>query len=119
MSLIVLTAEKNPMIPGQERWFYIHPNDGSCEFFIPAGAAAICVKPLLGKFKENSPYIISNYDHEHGWISIALEEDVYKMPLYLFARHFDAEAFVRRLDKKMPEELFNPIRFEKTWKDKE
>lgn len=93
--LIVLEAQKYPMIPNEETWFYIHPNDASYEFFIPVGAAGICVKPLIGKFKEGKPYPIINYDKEHGWISVKLGEDIYKMPLYLFCRHFDAEAFVR------------------------
>ena len=100
MPLVVLRSEDYPMIPGEESWFYIHPNDANYEFFIPVGAAGVCIKPLLGQFKNNIPYSIVNYDSENGWISIQLKEDTYKMPLYLFCRYFDAEAFVRKEKKR-------------------
>ena len=113
--LIVLSAEEYPMVPGVERWFYIHPNDANCKFFVPAGAAAVCTKPLLGKFMGGKPYRIVNYDEEHGWISVLFieNEDVYKMPLYLFARHFDAEAFVKRENSEVRESIPAPISYYK------
>jgi len=100
--LKVLKAVDYPMIPGQERWFYVDPNNSYCEFSVPQNAAAVCVQPLLQKFEVNKAYQISDYDRENGWVSVwagsETGDDVYRMPLYVFARYFDAEAFVRRAD---------------------
>jgi hypothetical protein len=94
MSLIVLDPIEYPLKKG-EKWFYVHPNDVNLELFIPAGAAAVCKNDLIGIFSKNTPYRIVNYDSTHGWVSVSIDnEKVYKMPVYLFARHFDAEAFV-------------------------
>jgi len=98
MTLVVLKPEDYPMLVGQENWFLIHPNNIDCEFCVPVGAAAVCKQPLLGIFHKNLPYPLVNYDKDHAWITVQLSPEVfYKMPLYVFARHFDAEAFVRRV----------------------
>ena len=101
-NLIVIRPEDYPMVPGKETWFLVHPNNAYCEFAIPAGAAAICTKNFLKKFEFGKPYSIANWDRDHGWISVqyksAQVDEVIKMPLYIFARYFDAEAFMRRAD---------------------
>jgi hypothetical protein len=78
-----------------ENWWWIHPNDGRWEMVVPLGAGAICTKKLKGIFSESKPYQVVEVDDIQGWISLQAGDDIYKMPRYLFVRHFDAEAFIR------------------------
>jgi len=77
-----------------ESWWIVHPNYSKCEFKIPEGGAAICVVPFL-HFSYGTAYNISANDAANGWITIDSSAFTTKMPYYIFARYFDAEAFIR------------------------
>ena len=80
-----------------ESWWVIHPNSGEAELSIPVGAPAVCTKDFLDIFKKNAPYRIAHVDDSQGWISIESPVgEVVEMPRYIFARHFDAVAYIRR-----------------------
>lgn len=77
-----------------ESWWLVHPNNAQCEFRIPSGAITVCTQNLFDIFKENKVYSVISSDNHNGWVVVAGPEDLYEMPQYLFARHFDAEVFV-------------------------
>jgi hypothetical protein len=93
MKFIKINPLEFSIEPG-ESWWPIHPNNANCEFNAPVGAVTFCMKSLLD-FKAGTVYTIVGNDSNHGWITVACTEEVIEMPYYLFARHFDAEAFVR------------------------
>jgi len=86
-----------------ESWWIVHPNNATCEFRIPSGAITVCTKDFLEVFKQNVAYNVISTDNHNGWVTIEGGGDLYEMPQYLFARHFDAEAFV--IGAARPEEL--------------
>lgn len=78
-----------------ESWWIVHPNTAGCEFRLPAGAVTVCIKDLLlDVFRQNVAYNVISTDNHNGWIVVEHNGDLYDMPQYLFARHFDAESFV-------------------------
>ena len=76
-----------------ESWWVVHPNTGTSEFRIPHGGITLCTKDFL-TFKQNIVYSIVGYDNHNGWVSVVEGNILYDLPQYLFARYFDAEAFV-------------------------
>jgi len=91
-----------------ESWWIVHPNYSKCEFKIPEGGAAICIVPFL-HFKHGVAYSIVDNDENNGWLSIDSSAFTTRMPYYIFARYFDAEAFIRgtvgdprELDRAVP-----------------
>ncbi len=87
----------------EESWWIVHPNNASCEFRIPSGAVTVCTKDLLEIFKKNMAYNVISADNHNGWVVVEGGGDLYEMPQYLFARHFDAESFV--IGSARPEDL--------------
>jgi hypothetical protein len=77
-----------------ESWWIVHPNNGTSEFVAPVGAIAFCTEDFLS-FGCGTVYSILNNDSDNGWITLASYSHIVEMPYYVFARHFDAEAFVR------------------------
>jgi len=77
-----------------ESWWVVHPNLSNCEFKVPNGAITVCTSDFLC-FSANTAYTILGNDSNNGWITLQGTNSVWEMPYYLFARHFDAEAFVR------------------------
>lgn len=83
----------HPIQPG-ESWWVVHPNMGNVEFCVPTGACAICTKPLY-HFEQGTVYEATEVNNQTGWITIRSTDWIAEMPFYVFARYFDAEAFVR------------------------
>jgi len=81
-----------PLIRG-ESWWVVHPNRGDCEFKVPSGAITVCIESFLC-FLEGKVYSILSNDAHNGWVAVASKEEIIEMPHYVFARYFDAEAFV-------------------------
>ena len=108
MSYIKLDPMNYPLLL-DENWWVIHPNNGDYELKIPVGAPAVCKLAFPGtgpeskSFKVAVPYRILSMDDHEGWILISAGgNDIYEMPQYVFARHFDIVAFVRPTYKKPP-----------------
>lgn len=113
MKVVKLDPLQFPKEPN-ESWWPVHPNNANCEFNAPVGAITACLKSFLD-FKAGVVYTIVGNDSSHGWISVACTEEVVEMPYYLFARHFDAEAFVRHVAMK-PQYTIQ-LQPEQQWKD--
>jgi len=84
---------KYPLKEG-ESWWIVHPNQKGVEFKVPSGGVTVCTSDFLD-FKQNTVYTILGNDPHNGWITLQSSIEVVEMPYYLFARYFDAEAFVR------------------------
>lgn len=93
MKVIKLDPHDYPLVEG-ESWWVCHPNEGNSEFVAPAGAITVCLKGFLD-FEGGKVYSILRSDDNSGWISLGCSSEVVEMPYYVFARYFDAEAFVR------------------------
>lgn len=89
-----------------ESWWVVHPNSGNVEFFIPNNAAAVCTSSFM-VFNALSAYDIIFHDRENGWVTVVGNDTLYEMPEYIFARHFDAEAFIRSAKSLSTEEIEN------------
>jgi hypothetical protein len=76
-----------------ESWWIVHPNTRGSEFKIPSGAVTACTTDFLG-FKAGTVYPVLEIPAEKGWVGVKREQAIYLMPEYVFARYFDAEAFV-------------------------
>jgi hypothetical protein len=98
MKVLKLDPQQFPK-EANESWWPVHPNNAAAEFRAPVGAVTVCLKSILD-FKAGTVYTIVGNDEHHGWISLACTEEVVEMPYYLFARHFDAEAFVRNVNMR-------------------
>lgn len=85
-----------------ESWWIVHPNIATAEFRVPMGAITICTQNFV-PFEQNMVYSILGVDNHSGWITLCCGDVVYDMPQYVFARYFDAEAFV--VGRATPEEL--------------
>lgn len=85
-----------------ESWWVVHPNRNGCEFRVPMGAVSPCCSSI-GPFEIQKAYSVISCDNHNGWVTLRCGDDLYDMPQYLFARHFDAEAFV--VGTASPEEL--------------
>jgi hypothetical protein len=82
-----------PLKPG-ESWWIVHPNIATAEFRIPSGAITACIQDLIDIFKQGTVYSVISADNHNGWVTVAGGKELYDMPQYIFARYFDAEAFV-------------------------
>jgi len=87
-----------------ESWWIVHPNYSKCEFRIPEGGVAICMASFM-HFRYGVAYGITANDASNGWITISSSAFTTKMPYYIFARYFDAEAFIRG--------IVDPMEFDK------
>lgn len=92
MRRLKIDPQQHPIQKG-ESWWVVHPNTAGSEFRIPSGAITVCLEDLL-IFKKDIAYNVVALDAHNGWITVEGSGDLYEMPQYLFARHFDAEAFV-------------------------
>ena len=92
-NLVTVSPEDYP-IKKKESWWVVHPNNGNVEFSAPVGAITLCREGFLS-FKKGTVYSITSNNEQTGHITLTNKEDVVKMPYYVFARFFDAEAFVR------------------------
>ena len=100
MQRIRIEPQKYPIKKG-ESWWVVHPNTAGAEFRIPNGAITVCLHDFE-IFKQNIAYSVISLDAHNGWIIVEGGGDLYEMPQYLFARNFDAEAFV--VGRPTPEE---------------
>lgn len=91
MNYIVIDPKDYPLLQ-EENWFIVDPNNIECKFEIPEGSFCCCTKEFRG-FSEGTLYLISQ--HSMGWITVVSPREVVKMPEYLYARHFDAETYVK------------------------
>lgn len=102
----------------EESWWIVNPNTPNCEFYAPTGAMAFCIKDFTvplereNTFVEGTLYYVRMIDVNTGWIAIGTTEEIIEMPFYVFARHFDAEVFVRGIptrteQRKIDLENFN------------
>ncbi len=76
-----------------ESWWIVHPNIATAEFRVPGGAITVCLKDFRD-FQQNVAYSVVAADNHNGWVTVASDSGLHDMPQYLFARYFDAEAFV-------------------------
>ena len=90
MKSVFIDPTEFPRLPG-ESWWVVHPNSAGAQFCIPVGAVTPCIKDFK-EFKEGVVYSIA--EGQKGWVVVTVNSTPYHMPQYLFARHFDAEAFV-------------------------
>jgi len=77
-----------------ESWYIVHPNNRNAEFCVPAGGITVCTTDFYN-FSQNTVYSIVGDDSHNGWIQVESINEIVEMPYYVFARYFDAEAFVR------------------------
>jgi hypothetical protein len=93
MKVIRLDPQDHPLNKG-ESWWIVNPNNGNAEFVAPSGAITVCLECFL-TFEEGYVYPVLNNDTNNGWITLGCHSVIVEMPYYVFARYFDAEAFVR------------------------
>ena len=77
-----------------ESWWVVHPNSPNTEFKIPAGGITVCIQDFMG-FVKNIAYTILGDDSHNGWVTVQSSYEIVEMPYYVFARYFDAQAFIR------------------------
>jgi hypothetical protein len=93
MRHIRIDPKEFPIKPS-EGWWVVHPNTPNCEFRVPSGAVTVCKEDFCAVFKKNTVYDVVAQDKYNGWVTVAGGGHLYAMPEYVFARYFDAEAFV-------------------------
>lgn len=93
MNRVRIEPMDHPLREG-ESWWVVHPNYKNCEFIVPSGAAAVCQKGFVDFLPGRAYSIVSN-DRENGWLTVHGINGLVEMPYYIFARHFDSEAFIR------------------------
>ncbi len=95
MKVIEIDPHDYPIRKG-ESWWLVHPNTKNSEFFVPSGAIAFCKRAFIaGDFKANTVYTVTGNKPNEGYLTVMSKSSVVTMPYYVFARYFDAEAFVR------------------------
>lgn len=99
MDYIKINQELFPREKG-EGWWIVHPNQSGVEFRAPVGSHTMCISEFLG-FAEGILYPIVDNNTTSGWITVKNKQQTVEMPYYLFARHFDAESFVRNANMAM------------------
>jgi len=77
-----------------ESWWIVHPNQSKSEFKVPAGGITVCIEDFES-FTQSVAYTVLGDDPHNGWITVKSLTEIIEMPYYVFARYFDAEAFVR------------------------
>lgn len=90
--LISVDTTEEPMRQG-ESWWVVHPNAGGAEFKVPHDAMTLCIQEYRS-FREGRMYSVISCDTNTGWIVIQSLSEIVRMPLYIFSRYFDSEAFV-------------------------
>jgi len=108
MKKIRLSPIDYPLKEG-ESWWVVHPNTSRCEFKVPSGAVTVCTDSFLD-FTQSTVYTILGDDPHNGWITLGCSTGVMEMPYYIFARHFDAQAFIRGV--ATPDELDGAVPFD-------
>jgi hypothetical protein len=93
-----------------ESWWIVDVNNKFLEFKAPVNAFALCVNNVE-EFQKGTLYKIVANEEDHGYISLSVFNNVYKMPYYLFARHFDAEAFVKNMSYQLPKRKVGEVEF--------
>jgi len=91
---VCIEPEEFPIKEG-ESWWVVHPNQSTCVFKAPVTAMAFCLQDLRDLFKSGTVYTIVKNDEHGGWITLRSGVRYIEMPYYVFARYFDAEAFIR------------------------
>lgn len=91
MNRITIQPKEHPRKVG-ESWYVVHPNSRGCEFRIPYGAVTGCLEDFQ-KCKQGVLYSVLSTGNS-GWVAVKTADVIYEMPEYVFARYFDAEAFV-------------------------
>ena len=97
--VIQIDPRQYPLKTG-ESWWVVHPNSGGSEFKIPHKAVTVCTENFL-QFKSGTVYAVT--EGKSGWVDVWTTDFKCEMPQYIFARHFDAEAFV--VGRARPDEL--------------
>ena len=92
-TVVTLNPTDFPMQKG-ESWWIVSPNNGNAEFDAPIGSWTLWNEQVLG-FSPGTMYEITDNEKDSGWITVGSKETCARMPYYVFARHFDAECFVR------------------------
>lgn len=92
MSRVRVDPMEYPLEKG-ESWWIVHPNTRAAEFRVPTGAITACLDGFL-EFYVGKVYNVVSCDNHNGWVTLICGTTIYDMPQYLFARKFDAEAFV-------------------------
>jgi hypothetical protein len=91
MKSIVIEPSHFPL-EDNETWFVVNPNNAECTFHVPDNSQCVCIKDFLC-FVTGTLYTVVS--HENGWLTVSSMETIIKMPEYLYARHFDAETYVK------------------------
>ena len=100
MKYVKINPKQYPIQQG-EYWWIVPHNQKDCEFKIPVGAAAVLDMsaavnlPRPPLFDRGVAYEITQVDYSIGWITVQKSDTMVHMPFYIFARLFDAEAFIR------------------------
>lgn len=100
MKTITIDTMDFPLVEG-ESWWVVHPNNKNSEFHIPQGAVGVYVSSKGSSalqdfgFDCGRAYQIVDNDSHNGWLTVCSSSHMVRMPYYIFARHFDAEAFIR------------------------
>ena len=103
MTTIKIDPMDYPLSIG-ESWWVIHPNSSEGEICIPVGAPAVCTNDF-DDFKKNAPYRIVAVDNHNGWVSVEWDpSNIVEMPRYVFARYFDAVAYIKSSNSTGEEE---------------
>ena len=97
-------------LKGGESWWLVHPNNSNTEFRVPSGAITVCTNDFLS-FSKNVVYTILGDDAHNGWITLQSQMEIVDMPYYVFARYFDAQAFIRGVLKD-PSQLEGAVPFD-------
>ena len=106
----------NPMeypLKEGESWWVVHPNQKNAEFKVPNGGVTVCTQDFW-HFAKNTAYMIVSDDPHNGWITVANSQMLVEMPYYVFARYFDAEAFVRGIADPVEMENAKPFDYKPT-----
>lgn len=100
MKTFTIDPMEHPLKEG-ESWWVVHPNNKNSEFHIPQGAVAVSTMGTEDKtlhefgFQYGRAYQIVDNDPHNGWLTVCSSVAMVRMPYYIFARHFDSEAFIR------------------------
>jgi hypothetical protein len=112
MKRIRIDPMEYPLKKG-ELWWIVHPNVATAEFRVPHGGITLCTKDFL-TFRQNVVYSVVGADNHNGWVTVVEDGNLYDMPQYLFARYFDAEAFVVGIMDQVEFEKAKPFNYRST-----